>query len=99
MITYFESMTVAEFQCRHQDPDGAASGLVQVSMDVELTDINGIPLPLDAGIRVKYLADESVGNCDFHSQCGHRPLEYCVADEEWITENKFVRNEGAYRPL
>jgi hypothetical protein len=61
------------------------SGENQVSTDITLTDVYGIPLPLEATIRVKYLDG--------------RPVAYCVADEHWPKENEFVRYEGAFRPL
>jgi hypothetical protein len=46
-----EVMNAEEFQCRHQED---AHEEVHVSTDIVLTDVNGIPLPLDASIVVEY---------------------------------------------
>ena len=79
-----EFMTVAEFQSRHQDPASAHSK-PQVSSDIVLRDVNGIPLAVEDTISVEY-----------HDGL---PVAYCLAREIRTGENTFVRSEGEYRKL
>ena len=83
MIVHYQVMNVAEFQCRHQE---GASDEPQVSSEIVLVDVNGIPLTLEETITVKY-------------QEG-RPVAYCPCVEEvedW--DARSVLRTDAYRLL
>jgi len=54
----FENLTVAEFICRHKGAEYPV-------------DVNGLPLPLEASIRVRY---QYGGDVDW-------PVEYAAIDE------------------
>ena len=82
MRTCQENLSVAEFTCRFEKH-------IKKRSVPDLIDVNGLPLPLEAMVRVEYETDDD----EHPERFTERPIAYCLIDETDVAS----WNEGGWR--